>query len=79
MNKRPLSFYTNRLSIVFICMFFIISCVLAFTKQDHRAIIISLLIAVGGAVGLFIITIASPNKQIQWIESIINKKNSGDN
>ncbi len=74
MHKYPLSYYTNRISILFVCVFFVMSCVLAFTKQDHRAIIISLLIAVGGTVGLLIVTIASPNKQIQWIEQILTQK-----
>ncbi len=74
LHKRPLSYYTNRLSIVFICMYFVMSCVLVFMKHDHRAIVISLLIAVAGTEGLFIVTIASPNKQIQWIESILNQK-----
>ncbi len=74
LHKYPLSYYTNRISILFVCVFFVMSCVLAFTKQDHRAIIISLLIAVGGTVGLLIVTIASPNKQIQWIEQILTQK-----
>ncbi|MGL4677532.1 MAG: hypothetical protein ACRCWI_07695 [Brevinema sp.] len=74
MNGKPLSYYTNRIAIVFIILFFMLSCILVFIKQDHRSLIISLLITLSGTVGLLIVTIASPNKQIDWIDQLLNKK-----
>ncbi|MGL4677693.1 MAG: hypothetical protein ACRCWI_08555 [Brevinema sp.] len=73
---KPLSYYTNRISIFFICIFFVLSCVLVFFQREHRALIISLFLATSGAVCLFIITIASPNHQIDWISKLLDRRNS---
>ena len=73
-TEKPLSYFTNRISIGMICIFYAISCVVVFKYEQHREIITSLLIALSGAVGLLVITIASPNKQIKWVDKIINRK-----
>ncbi|MGL5956148.1 MAG: hypothetical protein ACRC0X_06030 [Brevinema sp.] len=73
---KPLSYYTNRISILFICIFFILSCILVFSQTEHRSLIISLFLATSGAVCLFIITIASPNHQIDWISKLLDRHKS---
>ncbi len=73
-NNLPLSWWTNRLAILFIIVFYIISCIVVFRYEEHRVIIISLLIALSGAIGLLIVTIASPNHQIEWINKFLDRK-----
>jgi len=72
-NEKPLSYLTNRISIIFIVIFFITTNIIIYFRVDHREIIISLLIALSGSIALLVVTIASPNKQIDWLEKILNK------
>ena len=70
----PLSYFTNRLSIGMIFIFFLISYRVVFIYDDHRERIISLAIALSTSIISLIVTIASPNKKVEWLSKILNRK-----
>ncbi len=73
-KEKPLSYFTNRLSIGMIFIFFLISYRVVFIYDDHRERIISLAIALSTSIISLIVTIASPNKKVEWLSKILNRK-----
>ena len=72
-NTLPLSWWTNRLSIAMVCMFFVNSYHIVFNYTDHREMIISSSIILSTCIGLFIVIIASPNKKVELLSIIFNR------
>ena len=73
-KEKPLSYFTNRLSIGMIFIFFPISYRVVFIYDDHRERIISLAIALSTSIISLIVTIASPNRKVEWLSKILNRK-----
>ena len=73
-TEKPLSYFTNRLSIGMIIAFFIISYFIVFKYTDHRERILSLAIALSTSIISLIVTIASPNKKVEWLSKLLNRR-----